>query len=86
MRLLNTKGWGVLAAVMVLLGTVVASVITASHRSAVPTAMAASAQPASELDRCRALGSDAGNDAGCQAAWRRLRDHFFGLDRTGARP
>ena len=86
MRLFNAKGWGVLAAVTVLLAVVVASAITASHQPPALIAMAADRPPVTELDRCRSLGADASKNAGCQAAWRRLRDHFFGLDAKGARP
>jgi len=84
-RLFNTKGWSVLGAVLVLFAAIIASAVTASHRPSASAAMAPAGRASSELDRCRSLGADAAKDAGCQAAWRLLRDHFLGLDKTGAR-
>ena len=86
MRALTVKGWGALAAVAILMAAVVASAITAAHRPLLPGATVADSSLSDELDRCRLLGVDAEKDVACQAAWRRMRDHFFGLDRQGARP
>ena len=86
MRALNAKGWGTLAAIAMLAAVVVASLIAAEHHPAVLLPTAGSADSASELDRCRSLGPDASKDAACRAAWRLLRDHFFGLDGKAARP
>lgn len=35
-----------------------------------------------ELARCSELGSKAGTDAACQAAWAKNRQHFFGTGRA----
>jgi len=86
MRVLNVRGWGAVAAITIMLAALVASTIAAAHHPLAPAAVAASGSLSDELDRCRLLGVDAEKDAVCQATWRRLRDHFFGLDRTGARP
>ena len=37
---------------------------------------------AAELARCNALGAGAANDAACQAAWAKNRQHFFATDST----
>ena len=88
MRRLDTKAWVRLAAVAVLAAVVVASVIAVSHqpRSTASAAAASGDAVTAELDRCRALGTDAGKDPACQAAWRRLREHFFGQDGKEHRP
>jgi conjugative transfer region protein TrbK len=86
MRALNAKGWGTLAAIAVLAAVVIASLIAAEHRQTAPAAITDGTRSVGELDRCRSLGADAGKDAACQAAWRLLRDHFFGLDGKAARP
>jgi conjugative transfer region protein TrbK len=83
MRRLDARAWVRFATVVILAAVIVASLIAVSHspRSAAPAAAASGGDTVTvELDRCRALGTDAGKDPACQAAWRGLREHFFGQD------
>jgi conjugative transfer region protein TrbK len=75
-------------AILLLVAAVIASlVVTSHHPRSVPTARPAGGDPVrAQLDRCRGLGVDAGRDPACQAAWRRLRDHFFGQPGAEGRP
>ena len=85
MRALTLKGWFAAAAFAVLIAAVIASLVAAPHRP-ISRSLVVLAPAASDLDRCRGLGGDAGKDVACQAAWRRLRAHFFGLKPTEAQP
>ena len=88
MHSLNPKGWGAIAAVIVLLAVVVAAAITASrhgHRAA-SSGSATADQLSTELNRCRGLGEQAENDPSCKATWDRARQHFLGDDQKAGRP
>jgi conjugative transfer region protein TrbK len=75
------------AAIVLLAGTMLACAIElgrlggTSEPSVVPTSD--TNEPfARELARCKALGSDAVNDAACRAAWKESRERFL----KGAKP
>jgi conjugative transfer region protein TrbK len=74
-------------AVLVLLAVVVAAVIAFSRQNPVPAT--SSTDPLvtvnNELERCQALGTAAGDDPACQAAWKQAREHFFGASDGDAR-
>ena len=76
MRALTLRGWFALGAFAVLIAALAASFLAAPYRRVAESALVAP-PAASELERCRSLGLGAGKDAACQAAWRRLRAHFF---------
>lgn len=88
MRSLNPKGWGAVAAIVVLLAVVLAAAITASRHGRRPVSGSSTAadQLSTELNRCRSLGEQAENDPRCKATWERARQHFFGDDQKAARP
>lgn len=74
-------------AVLVLLAVVVAAVIAFSRQNPAPETTGADPRitVSNELERCQALGTAAGEDAACQAAWKQARDHFFGASDGGPR-
>ncbi|MEJ0066189.1 MAG: putative entry exclusion protein TrbK-alt [Caulobacteraceae bacterium] len=81
MRALTARGWGTIAAVAVLIAVVLAAVATSTRfRAPGPTAPAEAGLDAS-LRRCRDLGAAAENDPACHETWRRMSDHFLGVDR-----
>jgi conjugative transfer region protein TrbK len=86
MRRLTVRGWGTLGAVLILIGVVIAALLSLP-RQAPPTAPTPSpVATTNELARCRELGAAAESDTACHAAWQALNDHFFGKDRKAARP
>ena len=73
-----------LAALIVLVSALLATAMALSshHESSTnpgDTERAVAATTALDIDlaRCKALGSEAGNDAACQAAWRIIRKRSF---------
>jgi conjugative transfer region protein TrbK len=87
MRSLNPKGWGAVAAFVVLLAVVLAAAITASRHAKAPTpSSAAGDQLSAELNRCRSLGEQAETDPRCKATWEQARRHFFGEDQKAGQP
>jgi conjugative transfer region protein TrbK len=83
MRSLNPKGWGAVAAIIVLMAVALAAANTASrHARTSARSSAAADQLSLELNRCRSLGEQAENDPGCKATWERARQHFFGDDKA----
>jgi conjugative transfer region protein TrbK len=74
-------------AVMLLAGSAFACAVEVGRLGGDPDPSATStsnnADPlASELARCNALGNEATNDAACQAAWTKNRQHFFATGTT----
>lgn len=71
-----------IAAVIVLAGAMLACAIDVArlHREPAPSTSSTDNQgnpSAAELARCKALGSEAANDASCKAAWAKSRERFF---------
>lgn len=74
-------------AVMLLAGSAFACAVEVGRLGGDPdptdTRKTDSAGPAAaELARCSALGREAANNAACQAAWAKNRQHFFGAGRV----
>jgi conjugative transfer region protein TrbK len=81
---MNITGQDHMAAVIVLVGSLLATVIalcTHSDSSTQPTgaehAVAATTALDIDLARCKALGPEARNDAACQKAWRIVSKRFL---------
>jgi conjugative transfer region protein TrbK len=87
MRALTVKGWGALAALLVLAAVVLASAVAvlgskpARHPSA-----ASDAALARDVARCNHLGEAAEADPACREAWRRSRVRFLGAPASEGRP
>jgi conjugative transfer region protein TrbK len=78
MRPLTAKGWGALAALLVLAAVVVASAIAVlGSKPARRPSEAPDAALAGELARCNHLGEAAESDPLCREAWRRSRVRFL---------
>jgi conjugative transfer region protein TrbK len=81
---MNIAGQDHMAAVIVLVGALLATVIALSSHSDPSTqptsaehAVAATTALDIDLARCKALGPEARNDAACQKAWRIVSRRFF---------
>jgi conjugative transfer region protein TrbK len=87
MRALTIKGWGALAALLVLAAAVVASAVAVlGSPSARRPAERFDAALAADAARCNHLGEAADADPACREAWRRSRARFLGLPAAGGRP
>jgi conjugative transfer region protein TrbK len=72
-------------AIVLLAGTVLACAVELAHRDLESERSASSTRSTSEIDgplavelaRCKALGSEAANDAVCKAAWAKSPERFF---------
>jgi len=83
-RLVELPPIGRVVLVVMLTIVAMALLITLENRArspvhAAPVVAAADLRP-SALDRCRALGEAAVEDAGCHAAWAASRARFFGRE------
>lgn len=77
MRALTVRGWGSVAALLVLAAVVVAAACAKPE----PTRTSANAEAArmtSGFERCRSLGQAAESDAACRELWRQENQHFLG--------
>jgi conjugative transfer region protein TrbK len=81
MRVLTVRGWGTVAATLVLIAVVIAAFASSTGVRGAAPAAPAEESPDASLSRCRALGAAAENDPACHETWQRLSDHFFGVDR-----
>jgi conjugative transfer region protein TrbK len=81
---MSTMGQDLLAAFIALTGALLATVIALSNQND-PPMRAARTEPAAaatsaldaEFARCKAIGTDANNNAVCKATWERSRERFF---------
>jgi conjugative transfer region protein TrbK len=84
MRALTVRGWGSLAAILVLVGVVVATLVSMPRPPRLTAAPRSAVAETGALARCRDLGPAAESEPACHAAWRALSQHFFGLDRKAS--
>jgi conjugative transfer region protein TrbK len=78
MRALTVRGWGTIAATLLLIAVVIAAFASSSGvRGPTPPAPVEGGLSAS-LSRCRDLGAAAENDPACQAIWRPISQRLLG--------
>jgi conjugative transfer region protein TrbK len=84
MRALTARGWGTIAASLLLIAVVIAAFASSSGvRGPTPPAPVEIGLSAS-LSRCRDLGAAGKNDPACQAIWRPISQRLLGEDRKAA--
>jgi conjugative transfer region protein TrbK len=87
MRALTIKGWGALAALLVLAAVVVASAVAVlGSQSARRSSEAFTPPLANAVAGCNHLGEAAESDPACREGWRRSRAQFLGPHTSEARP